>query len=123
MGVGMESENVRFRLELPQGTSNDVVALKDAKIRARGVCVKQVHNFGEIVQPLLLVQDLTNITVMQLGRPDLLVPSTAFPCNPSLPSWRDSRAKKSDAQVHVQGTVLSLRGVNTLSFGMIPEPS
>ncbi len=105
----LESGTNRFRLELPQGKSNDVVSLKDAVIRAHGVCVKQALPYGEKVQPLLLAQDLSNLTVLQPGRPELLIRPDRIPVQSIASLTSGEFPTKNSVQARVQGIVLGVR--------------
>jgi PAS domain S-box-containing protein len=98
----------RFWAELSRQTNDNWTALMDATVRVRGVCVRQVFDWGETVQPALLVQSAADISILQPGQPKSRKNLEELSVVPIASLTRESITKNSET-VRIRGTILDQR--------------
>ncbi|HET7624252.1 MAG TPA: PAS domain S-box protein, partial [Verrucomicrobiae bacterium] len=106
--IELESGTDNFWVELTRQTNSPAPALLDATIRARGICVRQLFEWGEKIRPTLLIQNPADISILHPGNPKALADREHIPVT-TIASLTHESISKEPAEVHLRGTVLDQR--------------
>ncbi len=106
----LESGGHNFWIELSRNTNDNVpiLSMMDATVQVRGICVRQIFDWGESVKPAILAQSAADIVVLQTGNPKPQLDPETLPIVPISSLTRESIGSGGEI-IRIQGTVLDQR--------------
>ncbi|HEY9509987.1 MAG TPA: PAS domain S-box protein [Verrucomicrobiae bacterium] len=106
--IELEANASRFWAELSRGTNDNPAPLLGDVVRLRGVCVRQLFNWGETVRPAVLLQNGNDIVVLQRNPTQPPRDPKSLPVLPIGSLTRESIGQNAE-MIHVRGKVLDQR--------------
>jgi len=106
--VELESGTNRFWAEFSRQTNDNFSAWLNAKVRVKGICVRQVFDWGETVVPVLLVQSPSDVTILAPGVARPAIDPNDLPIVPIASLTRET-VNANPGIVRVRGNMLDQR--------------